>query len=469
MILQRDRPIHVWGTADPGESITVNLEGTSTKTATNELGTWSVYLPAHAAGGPFELSVEGKDRLTFHNVLIGDVWVASGQSNMEFKVRQGDNAKQEIGAANYPTIRFLRVERKTSAYPLDDVDSDGWHPCTPDIVGEVTAVGYFFARDVQKQTHVPIGIIDNSWGGTPLAAFTSMTAIGKDSSLMPQFAAWGHMMEHEGTTLLTIDKEKRDFEAAVQKAKAAGQPVPAATWHATPEAWSPAAIYNGMVAPVTHYAIAGVIWYQGESDADAERAGTYARLFRTMITDWRSQWEVGEFPFLYVQLPNYNAGAGNAWPELREAQLETLQVKNTGMAIILDLGIPDNIHPTHKQEVGRRLSLLARAMTLGEHIEDEGPLFRTALRDGSGVRLWLDHAGGLSAKGGAPQTFEVAGSDGKYVPAKAVIQGESVYLSAEAIASPQFVRYAWNANPTEANLYNGNGLPASPFRSAVKQ
>jgi sialate O-acetylesterase len=322
---------------------------------------------------------------------------------------------------------------------------------------------------LQKQTHVPIGIIDNSWGGTPLAAFTSMTAIGKDPSLMPQFAAWGRMMEHEGTTLLKIDKEKRDLEVAVLKAKAAGRPVPAATWHATPEAWSPAAIYNGMVAPVTQYAIAGVIWYQGESDADTERAGTYARLFRTMITDWRAQWQVGDFPFLYVQLPNYDAGAGNAWPELREAQLETLQVKNTGMAIALDVGTADNIHPTHKQEVGRRLSLLARAMTTGEHIEDEGPLFRTAQRDGAGVRVSFDHAGELSAKGGAPQTFELAGSDGKYLPASAVIQGQSVYLSAEAIASPQSVRYAWNANPIKANLYNGDGLPASPFRSPVKQ
>jgi sialate O-acetylesterase len=466
MVLQRDRPIHIWGRAAESEDVSVTFQNETQATKADELGRWSVYLKPQTAGGPYELTVKGNNAITIVDILIGDVWFASGQSNMEFRLGQTDDAEREIAAATNPKIRFFHVEKKASYYPLEDVDSKGWQATTPETAPGFSAVGYFFARDLQKDSNIPIAVIDTSWGGTPLAAFTSMTAIGKDAALMPVFAQWAHMMENQSTTLHRIEKQDRALEAAIQQAKADGKPAPQRRWYAEPTSWAPAAIYNGMIAPVTPFGIRGAIWYQGESDATQERAPVYSRLFQTMITSWREVWGMGDFPFLYVQLPNFIAGPHNAWPELREAQLQTLALKNTGMAVALDQGTPRNIHPPHKLDVALRLALAARGIAYGETVEYLGPMYRQAVPENGQIRVLFDHAaGGLTAKGGELKGFEVAGADHKFSSAAARIEGGSaIVASSPEVPSPKYVRYAWTDNP-DANLCNGKNLPASPFRS----
>jgi sialate O-acetylesterase len=273
------------------------------------------------------------------------------------------------------------------------------------------------------------------------------------------------MADRHGTTLLEIEKEKREVEAAAARAREAGQEPPAPRWRPGLEAWAPAGIYNAMIAPLTPHAIRGVLWYQGESDASPERAPVYARLFETTIRSWRRAWGVAAFPFLFVQLANWTAGPGNAWPELREAQRQTLAVANTGMAVTIDVGNPTDIHPRDKKTVGTRLALAARALAYGERIEHSGPLFRQAVPDGSALRVFFDHAEGLATRSGAPvEGFEIAGKDGRYVPAEARVEGTTVLVSSTTVPAPHAVRYGWADNP-RVSLYNASGLPASPFRS----
>jgi sialate O-acetylesterase len=252
----------------------------------------------------------------------------------------------------------------------------------------------------------------------------------------------------------------------VTRAKAEGKKPPGFPWEPNMEqSWTPAGLYNAMIAPLTRYPIRGAIWYQGESNASRERAPLYARLFGTMIRDWRSAWGQGDFPFLFVQLANFKTGEDARWPDLREAQRQTLGLANTGMAVATDIGTPDDIHPKNKQEVGRRLALAARAVTYGENIEYSGPLFRQATQEGSGMRIWFDHTGsGLTTKDPMLRGFEIAGVDRKFVAARARIDGATVLVSSPRVTAPAYVRYAWSDNPN-GNLYNREGLPASPFHS----
>jgi sialate O-acetylesterase len=254
-------------------------------------------------------------------------------------------------------------------------------------------------------------------------------------------------------------------QRAIDDAKAQGKPVPNSPWVPDLDSWGPGMLWNGMIAPLTPASIRGVIWYQGESNASPERAPIYGSLFETMIEDWRRQWGVGEFPFLYVQIANWNAGPGDGWPQLREQQLKTLELHNTGMAVTIDIGNPTNIHPTDKLDVGLRLARWARVLTYGEKLEVSGPLFRSAVPEGTAIRAYFDHAKGLNAKGGALTSFEVAGADGKFVPATATIDGETIVASSPDVAKPMQVRYGWSSSP-QCNLFNGDALPASPFTSA---
>jgi sialate O-acetylesterase len=267
--------------------------------------------------------------------------------------------------------------------------------------------------------------------------------------------------------MLRREKRVKEWQEAVARAKAEGKASPPPLpWEPNLEnSWMPAGLYNAMIAPLTPYPIAGVIWYQGESNASPERAPLYAPMFQTMIRDWRRAWAIGEFPFLFVQLANFKTGPAEKWPELREAQLRTLGISNTAMAVTIDIGDPVDIHPRNKQEVGRRLALAARAIVHGEQIEYSGPLFRMSAPEGDAMRLWFDHAAsGLEAKGGALKGFEIAGTDRKFVPADARIENATVLVSSASIPQPAFVRYGWADNP-ECNLYNKEGLPASPFRT----
>ena len=469
MILQRDLPIHVWGWADPRESVSATFQNETANAQADDLGRWSLYLKPRPAGGPYTLSVKGSNTVKVEDILLGDVWVASGQSNMEWTLKKADDAQAAIAAATHPRIRFFRVDRKASNYPVDDVPetSKGWLPSTPENAPDFTAIGYFFAVDLEKTLDVPIGIIDTSWGGTPVASFTSLPALSQDAGLMPVFAQWSKMAGRQSGIVRTNEKEDRAYERAVEEAAAKGRTKPEKKWRPNFESWSPAGIYNGMIAPVTPYAIRGAIWYQGESDANFERAPIYSKAFQTMISGWRNDWGVGDFPFLFVQLTSYIAGPKNAWPELREAQLETLQLTNTGMAVTLDVGTPKDIHPPYKHKVADRLALAARAIAYGEKTEFSGPIFRQAIPEENGLRLFFDHtAGGLKAEGGRLASFEVAGEDGKFSPAEARIERDTILVTSSNVPRPLTVRYAWADNPVGANLYNGAGLPASPFRSS---
>ena len=463
MVVQRGLPVHVWGTAAPHEGVSVTFRGETKSTAADDLGRWSLYLSPGEAGGPFSMSVKATNAIELNDILVGDVWVASGQSNMEFHMTDLANADAEIAAAKYPKIRIFRVEHRPSDYPRSDVPAKTWAACTPESVADSSAVAYYFARDLYQKMNVPIGLVESFWGGTPAESWTSLHSLAADASLMPVFAERSDAVAKQESTLLLQQQEERDFQKAAEKAKAEGKPAPNWKWHPDFAAWAPAALYNGMIAPLTQFAIRGVIWYQGEANS-GPRAPLYAHLFQTMIGDWRRAWDEGDFPFLFVQIANWNTEPEGRWPEVRDAQRRALALKNTGMAVTIDIGDAVDIHPKNKKDVGLRLALAARAITYGEKLEWSGPLYRGLTREDHALRVWFDHANGLTAKDGALVGFEVAGADGKYVAADAKIDGTAVVVSNATVPEPVSVRYGWAANPT-CNLYNREGLPASPFRA----
>jgi sialate O-acetylesterase len=458
--------MHFWGWADPGEKVTVTLDGQIAESTADNLGKWSLYLPAHVAGGPFTVNVKGSNDLSIDDVMIGDVWFASGQSNMEMPLKGFPssasirNSEAEILGANQPKLRLLLISRKTSDFPLNDYQ-DTWTTCTPETAADFSAVAYFFGKAISEKKDVTVGLIDSTWGGTPAEAWTSFQGLTSDASLMPVFAAWGEMMEAQTDMGLMEAADKRADEAAEK----AHEPKPKHAWRPEPASWGPAALYNGMVAPAVGYGIKGAIWYQGESNAGAARAPIYDKVFGAMITDWRRHWQEGNFPFFFVQLADFKASPTDLWPTVRDAQRRTLSLANTGMAVTVDVGDPANIHPADKQSVGQRLALAARSIAYGEKVEYSGPLFRKAGTDGHDMRVWFDHAEGLTVKGGGtPEGFEVAGADRKYQSATAKLDGNGVVVSSPEVMEPKYVRYGWKDVPV-VNLYNSAGLPASPFSS----
>ncbi len=468
MVVQRDLPVHIWGLAAPGESLEVSFRGNARTTTAGPLGRWSVYLPPGASGGPFSLTIKGTpssgppDSITLDDVLVGDVWIASGQSNMEFEMRKAATAAQDLPHADNPHIRLLVVKKAAAEYPKDDIETDGWAASTPESARDFSAVAWYFARNIEQKEHVPVGVIDSTWGGTVAEAWTRLAALGQDAALAPLFVSWGKMTEHEEDALIADKAEQRQRE----EARAAGKPEPQFPWHPTLLSWGPGMLWNGMIAPLTPFPIRGAIWYQGESNSALVRAPLYQRVFSTLISDWRQQWAIGDFPFLFVQISNFKSSPAEDWAELRNQQLKTLALRNTAMAVTIDIGNPDDVHPTDKVDVGDRLALAARALAYGEDVSYSGPTFRQATPEGPALRVWFEHhAGGLVAKGGALTGFEVAGADGKFVSATAKIDGNTVLVSSESVPEPKFVRYGW-ANSPQCNLFNGNSLPASPFTSA---
>lgn len=476
MVVQRDLPVHVWGEAMPGEVVAVTFRGETRGVTTGSLGHWSVYLKPGAAGGPFDMTVkatpamdsaaESPQSITIQDVLVGDVWVASGQSNMEFTMRQAATADQDLPKADNYQIRLLTVTKKASEYPLPDLaGADGWASSSPESARNFSAVAWYFARDIEQREHVPIGVIDSTWGGTLAEAWTRETALAQDAGLAPVFAAWGKMTEGESEALL----RDKDEERQRAEAKAAGKPAPQFPWHPNLLSWGPGMLWNGMIAPLTPFPIRGVIWYQGETNSALARAPLYKKVFSTLIEDWRHEWAEGDFPFLFVQISNFKSTPSEDWAELREQQLKTLALRNTSMVVTIDIGNPDNVHPTDKVDVGDRLALAARALTYGEAVSYSGPIFRQATPEGAAIRVWFEAMGheakGLVAKGGELTGFEVAGADGKFMPAAARIDGNTIIVRSDLVAEPTLVRYGW-ANSPHCNLFNGAGLPASPFTSA---
>jgi sialate O-acetylesterase len=464
MVIQRGLPVHIWGRAEPGEAITVEFRGDTRRAATDLLGRFSVYLPPGAAGGPFSMVVSGTNTITLQDILVGDVWVAAGQSNMEWPIAWAGDARTELAQARYPRIRLVRATHKVSDYPMPDLNAELWRACTPESAATFSAVGYHFARLIQADQNVPIGIIQTAWGGTPLDAWTSLHAISADPQLMPVIAEWDAMMRQHAIDLLRYHREAKDWEKLIPTYKAQHKQLPPAPQKPVGPAgpWKPASLYNAMVAPITPMPIRGVIWYQGEANGSNKRAPYYGRLFEAMIRDWRAAWGIGDFPFLFVQLAAYNAPE-SSWPELREGQRSALALTNTAMVVTIDVGTPDNIHPPDKKTVGTRLSLAARALAYREQIEYSGPLPRQVTCEPASLRVWFDHAAGLTARGGDVRGFEIAGADRKYSPAEGRIEDGTVILRSGAVPEPIYVRYAFKDNP-DGNLFNAAGLPASPFR-----
>jgi sialate O-acetylesterase len=467
MVIQRDLPVHVWGMAAPDEAVTVSFRGETRTAKAGKLGRWSLFFSPGGAGGPFQMKVQGGDAskpaqtITLDDILVGDLWVASGQSNMEFEMRKAATAAEDLPKAGNPHIRLLIVKKRTADYPQEDIDTDGWVASTPETAKDFSAVAWYFAREIEQREHVPVGVIDSTWGGTVAEAWVRLTALGEDAALAPLFAERGRMTESEPDEQIMAKREQNERDAA----RVQGKPEPQFPWHRPLATWAPGALWNGMIAPLTPLPIRGAIWYQGESNSALRRVHLYDRIMRTLIEDWRKEWGVGSFPFLYVQISNFKSGPGEDWASLREQQVRTLGLADTAMAVTIDIGNPDDVHPTDKVDVGHRLALAARALSYGEDISYSGPMFRQATPEGAAMRVWFDHhAKGLAAKGGELTGFEIAGADWKWAAATARIDGNTVVVSSGEVAEPVYVRYGW-ANSPQCNLFNGEGLPASPFNS----
>jgi sialate O-acetylesterase len=453
MLLQRDVPVRIFGKALPGEAIAVTYRGQTAQTVTDAIGRWEVWLKPLGPGAAADMTIKGANTITIADVLVGDVWIGSGQSNMQWAVRQSDNADAEIAAATFPQIRLFYVPRKPSAVPVEDVDAK-WVVCSPQSVGEFSGVLYFFGRQMHQDLKVPVGLIHSSWGGTPIASWISGPSLVGNPRLEPFLTYWQNIILQYPANMTRYEQAQNKWEA--NGSQGARPATPLGPGHAH----EPTTLYNGMIAPLIKYTIKGALWYQGETEAGRAQGQIYGEALMTLVQDWRHAFGQGDFPFYWVQLANYgNAAKNGHWMRVQEGQVKATALRNTGVAVINDIGNPTNIHPTNKQEVGRRLAMLAQN-------HGASPLYRQFTREGNAIRLWFDNVGtALAARGGAPPTgFQIAGADGKYVPASAKIEGRTVLVSSADVPDPVSVRYAWDYNP-DANLINSWGLPASIFRT----
>lgn len=600
MVLQRDKEIKVWGWADNGETVTVKFNGQTVKVKADKAGSWIAVLKPMIYGGPYQMRISGKKTtIDFNNVLIGDVWICSGQSNMEWIMKNTNNAEKEIAESKYPQIRLYTVEKAMSFKPEKDIEG-AWQECSPQTVGDFSAVAYFFGRKLNKDLNVPIGLINSSWGGTNVETWISWDRMSKE----PGYEHVNYQQLEKETTERKLKQEQFRASLAndIGKAEKWYDPSSAiegwkkiqlpAAWESTeignadgviwfrkdfylPQAvdgkkvvislgpiddgdetylngkligstneWNaerkyaadanllksgkntiiikvtdtggggglygkedqlyadidgnkillagqwdykkavattdfgisnggpnsfPSQLYNAMIAPIIQYAIKGGIWYQGESNAG--QAFKYRTLFADMIKDWRVKWGY-DFPFFWAQLANFmkpvSLPASSQWAELREAQSLTLKLPQTGQAVIIDIGEADDIHPRNKQDVGYRLALAAEKIAYGKDVVYSGPVFESMKKDGNKIILTFTNTGtGLMAKDkyGYLKSFSIAGANQKFVWARALIEGNNITVFSDAVADPVAVRYAWSDNPDDANLYNKEGLPASPFRT----
>lgn len=465
-VLQQSKPVPVWGSAAEGEKVTVEFEGQKASTVAKD-GRWLVRLKPLKAGGPFTMTIQGSNTVSLTNILVGEVWLCSGQSNMEFPLSRAANAEEAIAASADSQLRLFTVPRASTDTPKTEV-TGSWKESGPHTATNFSAVAWFFGRDLRKARGVPVGLIHSSVGGTPAEAWTSRATLVADPELNQILARYAE-------TIKQFDPEKaraaheealQKHREAVARAQSEGRTPPRAPRAPQDPSHSltrPCGLYNAMIAPLQPYSIAGVIWYQGESNSG--RAAEYRKLFPAMIRNWRQAWDEGNFPFLFVQI----APEKDMTPEIREAQLLTWQtVPHTAMAVITDVGEENDIHPTKKEPVGARLALAARAVAYGEKVEHSGPLYHSMKIDGDRAILSFTHIGsGLSTPDGELKGFTIAGADGNSLPATAMINGEKVIVRSASVSNPVAVRYGWARTP-DVNLFNNEGLPASPFRTDVK-
>lgn len=423
MVLQQKSDVTFWGWAKSGENVVINADWLDKEFSirAGSQGTWKITIKTPSAGGPYIIKVKGYNEIVFKNVMIGEVWLCSGQSNMEWSAQSGIiNGEEEIKDASFPDIRLFTVLNSTSVYPQDHLTGE-WTSCTPETMKSFSAIGYFFARKLQKELGVPVGIINSSWGGTPAEAWMPEEVIMNDSFL-------------------------RDA-AAKQK------PVP----------WGPvetARIYNSMIYPILAYKIAGVLWYQGE--ANTINAYAYDKILSGLIGSWRNKWGY-DFPFYYAQIAPYKYGKPFEGVEVREAQRKVLEIANTGMVVLSDIGDTLNIHPKNKQDAALRFANLALKRTYKKtDVQDSGPLFKEMTIDKTHAVISFSNSEGLHFNGKKLTSFEIAGADKVFYPADAKIKGEQVIVESEKVKSPGFVRFAWS-NTATPNLFNSVNLPASCF------
>ncbi|HEX3726182.1 MAG TPA: sialate O-acetylesterase [Pirellulales bacterium] len=419
-VLQQKVKVPVWGTTEAAEKVTVSIAGKEASAMPRD-GKWRVELPALTAGGPHVLSIsQGGDNVELKNVLVGEVWICGGQSNMQWELKQSDGGTEAIATAGNPKLRLFTVPRHRADNPESEV-AGAWTVAGPDTAGDFTAVGYYFGRDLQKELAVPVGLISSNVGGTAAEEWMSKDSIDSNPELK-------NMTKPQNATTL----------------------------------------YNAMIAPLAPFAIKGAIWYQGESNAG--RAYQYRTLLPAMIKNWRDTFGQGDFPFLIVQIAPYEAivhePQDSAWAEIRDAQRYVVEhVPNTALVVTTDVGDEKDIHPRRKEPVGHRLSLAARAVAYGEKVEFSGPVYEGMSVTGDQATLRFTHAtSGLVAKGGPLTGFTIAGEDKKFYNAQAKIVGNTVVVSSDKVAKPVAVRYGWAAYPV-VNLWNGDDLPASPFRT----
>ncbi len=468
MVLQQDLPANVWGWADAGEKVSVKFGDKAADATADAKGKWSVKLAGLASGATGDLTVAGTNTLTIKNVAVGEVWVCSGQSNMEFTVRGALNSAEEIAGANFPMIRHFTVAKSPQKEPQDDCKGK-WEVCSPQTAAGFTAVGYFFGRQLHQNLKVPVGLIHSSWGGTPAEFWTPGPVLNGDPDFKPIVTAWEKVVSDYPAAKAKYDAALEKWSEEEKKAREAGTPPPKKP--SAPKGadafGSPACLYNGMIAPLLPYTIRGATWYQGESNAG--NATLYRKLFPTMIQSWRQAWQLPDFPFLFVQLANYmqryDEPTDTNWARLREAQTLALELPHTGMALAIDVGDAKDIHPKDKQTVGKRLALCAEATVYYRDVEFSGPMYGGAQIEGEKVRLTFRSSTGMkAADGGKIKGFAIAGEDRKFVWADAEVAGDHVMISSPEVKVPAAVRYGWADNP-DCNLINAAGLPASPFRS----
>lgn len=475
MVLQNGTSAPVWGTAAPGERVTVSIEGRSKSATAGADGKWTVRLLRLKSGGPFEMTIAGdapgETPLVVHDVLVGEVWLASGQSNMQFPVSRAhasyagmlDEAK-EIAAANYPQLRMFTVKPATSYEPQDDAVGV-WQVCTPAVVGDWSAVGYLFGRNLNIALKRPVGILLAAFGASTAEAWIPRGTLLSDPLLKPMVdkldARYNYFRQHPGATDANAPPEPMMLNARLPRPGAPPAPLrdPSHNQH------QPTVNFNAMIHPLVPYAIRGAIWYQGESIGGGPQGlMLYGHVMQTLVTTWRKLWGEGNFPFLEVQLPSLKNVSNN--PLVREQQAQILALPNTGMAVTIDIGDPANVHPKNKEPLGYRLELLALAKAYGDrNMEDSGPVYQSMKIEGSAIRVKFTHAEGMVAKDPPLHWFQIAGADQKFVDADAKIEGDTVLVSSPQVPAPVAVRYAWDNYPSTANLYNASGLPAAPFRT----
>lgn len=532
MVLQQNARLTLWGWADAGEAVEITFAGQKAKTVANADGTWKVNLkPVKTKKQGQTLTIAGKNTLVYTDVLVGDVWVASGQSNMEWGIKVRKEYAADIAKADDPLLRLFFVPKNTSLRPLSEMEipqgtsnperAARWVLCTPEMLAKIngqgfSATAYYFARDMRAANGHPLGVIQSAWGGTRAEAWTSLSGLKTEPSLGRYVSAYEKNVKDNPEILATYPQKQKEFDLAVKKwdqtigkewneaqkkwaiavreAQTAGKPSPPKPQPSVPRPPNPrkpdggnngpSNLFNAMISPLMPLSIKGVIWYQGEFNSGGS-AKEYATLFSCMITDWRAKWGIGDFPFIYVQLPNFEpvdrepSVEGNGWRWVREGQLKALKLPHTAMAVTIDVGDPFDLHPVDKYDVGHRLALAAREVAYGEKMVGTSPLYKKMSVEGNQIVLEFTNKGKKLMIGTSPYTpqgeqpsaaptqltgFGIAGADRKFVWADAAIKGNKVIVSSSKVPHPVAVRYGFSNSPL-CNLYNEKGLPASPFRT----